>query len=157
MSLPVSDSNADSPLPVVAIAILYVGTYPDQRYLMQLRDNIPGIVYPGYWGFFGGHLEAGEKPEVAVRRELEEEIHYQAGELVPFGQYDAGGVLRHVFAGPLTLPVGDLILTEGWDLGFFDRRAIEQGEQYSAKAGMVRPLAPIHQKILLDYMNAQIS
>ena len=40
----------------VAIAILY----QDNKFLMQLRDNIPTIAYPGYWGLFGGHLEAGE-------------------------------------------------------------------------------------------------
>jgi 8-oxo-dGTP pyrophosphatase MutT (NUDIX family) len=134
-----------------------VGQYPEQRYLMQLRDNIPGIVYPGCWGFFGGHLESGEQPEKALRRELLEEINFTATRLVPFGCYDAGGVMRHVFAGPLTIPLHELVLTEGWDLGFFDRAAIEQGEQYSTKAEMVRPLAPIHQKILMDYMHAQAS
>lgn len=56
----------------VAIAILY----RDNKFLMQLRDNIPTIVYPGYWAFFGGHIEPGETPEVAVRREVLEEINY---------------------------------------------------------------------------------
>jgi hypothetical protein len=31
----------------VAIAILY----SSDRFLMQLRDNIPGIFYPGHWAF----------------------------------------------------------------------------------------------------------
>lgn len=44
------------------------------RYLMQLRDDIPGILYPGHWGLFGGAIEAGETPEAAMRRELQEEI-----------------------------------------------------------------------------------
>jgi hypothetical protein len=30
------------------------------RYLMQLRDDIPGIFYPGYWGCFGGAVSAGK-------------------------------------------------------------------------------------------------
>ena len=57
----------------VAIAILPC----DGKFLMQLRDNIPTILYPGVWGLFGGHLEAGETPEVAVEREILEEIGFQ--------------------------------------------------------------------------------
>ncbi|NMG61182.1 NUDIX hydrolase, partial [Geitlerinema sp. P-1104] len=37
----------------VAIAILH----QNGRYLMQLRDDIPTIVYPGQWTFFGGTVE----------------------------------------------------------------------------------------------------
>lgn len=44
------------------------------RYLLQLRDDKPGILHPGAWGMFGGHIEPGETPEAAVLRELEEEI-----------------------------------------------------------------------------------
>ena len=49
----------------VAIAILY----RENKFLMQLRDNIPTIPYPGYWAFFGGHIESGETPEVDMRSE----------------------------------------------------------------------------------------
>jgi 8-oxo-dGTP diphosphatase len=30
------------------------------RFLLQQRDNVPGIVNPGKIGLFGGHREAGE-------------------------------------------------------------------------------------------------
>ena len=66
----------------VAIAILH----RHNQFLLQLRDPIPtNIVYPGHWGFFGGHIEPGETPDVALRRELIEEIGYQADHLVLFG------------------------------------------------------------------------
>ncbi|NEQ86119.1 MAG: NUDIX domain-containing protein, partial [Moorea sp. SIO2I5] len=48
----------------VAIAILY----RQGQFLMQLRDNIPGILYPGLWGLFGGHIEPGETPIEALKR-----------------------------------------------------------------------------------------
>ena len=57
------------PKPEVAIAILYQG----DRFLLQLRDDIPTIAWPGHWAFFGGHLEPGESADVAVQRELMEE------------------------------------------------------------------------------------
>ena len=50
----------------VALAMLH----RDGRWLMQLRDEIPTIVAPGCWGLFGGHLDPGETPEQALRREL---------------------------------------------------------------------------------------
>ena len=57
----------------VALAMLQ----RDGRWLMQLRDEIPNIVAPGCWGLFGGHLDPGETPEQALRRELLEEISWQ--------------------------------------------------------------------------------
>ncbi|MFK8844927.1 hypothetical protein [Streptomyces sp. Ac-502] len=34
----------------------------DGAYLLHLRDDIPGICWPGHWSFLGGQLEAGETP-----------------------------------------------------------------------------------------------
>jgi len=61
----------------VALAMLH----RDGRWLMQLRDEIPTIVAPGCWGLFGGHLDPGETPEQALRRELLEEISWQPPEV----------------------------------------------------------------------------
>jgi len=48
---------------------------PDGRYLLQLRDDKPGIFYPGHWGCFGGAIEAFDADvEEGLRRELAEEI-----------------------------------------------------------------------------------
>ena len=48
----------------------------DGKYLLQLRDNIPGIWYPDHWGLFGGGVDPGEDEIVALRRELQEEIEF---------------------------------------------------------------------------------
>ncbi len=132
----------------VAIAILY----QDNRYLMQLRDNIPTIVYPGCWGFFGGHIEPGETPLAAVQRELQEEISYNAKTIHEFRTYQDAHVIRHVFHGPLTVSLDALILGEGWDLGLLSPEDIQRGDRYSDIAQQVRPLGQIHQRILLDFM-----
>lgn len=100
----------------VAIAMLFQG----DRYLMQLRDDIPTIVYPGQWTFFGGHLEPRESPDTGVWRELAEEIQYRPPWLKRFERRVEGNVARNVFYGPLTVPLSALTLCEGWDLDLLD-------------------------------------
>jgi len=132
----------------VAIAILY----QENKYLMQLRDNIPGILYPGYWGLFGGHIEPGETPDVAVKRELLEEIGYNLPPFLEFGCYSDERVVRHVFQAPLLVELNQLVLNEGWDMGLMTPEDIRQGNCYSQNAGEVRPLGHVHQQILLDFL-----
>lgn len=142
----------------VAIAILYQesGDRPgDYRFLMQLRDDIPGIVYPGCWGFFGGHLEPGETPEIAIARELAEEIEYSPLQVEWFGIYPGEKVKRHVFAIPLAVRVDSLVLHEGWDLGLVGPAEIETGTCYSPRARQARPLAAPHRQILRDFLARQ--
>jgi 8-oxo-dGTP pyrophosphatase MutT (NUDIX family) len=135
----------------VAIAILY----QDNQFLMQLRDNNPNIVYPGYWAFFGGHIEPEESPEAAMWRELEEEIGYIPPTLVEFRRYtEDPQVVRHVFHAPLIVAVETLQLNEGWDLGLFTIEDIQRGDRYSDRAGQIRPLGEPHQKILSDFLDS---
>ncbi|MDF5737256.1 MULTISPECIES: NUDIX hydrolase [unclassified Nostoc] len=132
----------------VAIAILY----QKNKFLMQLRDNIPGILYPGYWALFGGHIEPDETPEVAVKREILEEIGYTLPPFVEFGYYSNERVVRHVFHAPLLMELNQLVLNEGWDMGLLTPEDIRQGNCYSQKAGEVRPLGSVHRRIMLDFM-----
>ena len=39
-----------------------------------LRDDVPGIPWPGHWDLPGGGSEVGETPEECVLRELKEEL-----------------------------------------------------------------------------------
>jgi 8-oxo-dGTP diphosphatase len=132
----------------VAICILHQG----DRFLMQLRDNDPRILYPGYWGLFGGHIETGETPEIAVVRELVEEISYSLPQVEKFQVYSDATAIRHVFHAPLTVGLDALILGEGWDMGLLTIANIRSGTHYSAAAQESRPIGPIHQKILNEFV-----
>ncbi|EAZ91162.1 NUDIX hydrolase [Crocosphaera chwakensis CCY0110] len=120
---------------------------------MQLRDNIPTIIYPDRWGFFGGHLEPGETPDIGVKREVKEEINFTLENPIFFCRYDDEVALRYIFYAPLTVSINDLNLQEGADFRLVSPEAVKQGQCYSEKLGDVRPLGKIHQKILLDFIN----
>jgi 8-oxo-dGTP pyrophosphatase MutT (NUDIX family) len=136
----------------VAIAILY----RDDKFLFQLRDDIPNIVYPGHWGLFGGHLDPGETPEVAVERELLEEIGYTLPSISKFGCYNDVKVIRHVYHAPLAVELDRLVLSEGWDMDLLTPEQIRQGSRYSTKADRVLPLVPAAQRILLDFIDTGV-
>jgi len=55
-------------------AVAALITIEDGRYLMQLRDDIPRIFYPGHWGCFGGAVGHDEIVLDALQRELAEEL-----------------------------------------------------------------------------------
>lgn len=132
----------------VSVAILY----RENKFLMQLRDNIPNIIAPGCWALFGGHIEPGETPEIAVQREVMEEIGYELTAFSQFGIYSDQKAIRYVFQAPLLVPLDQLVLSEGWDLDLLTAEDIQQGEYFSQKAGEVRPLATLPQKIMLDFI-----
>ena len=132
----------------VALAILY----REEKFLMQLRDDIPGILYPGFWGLFGGHLEKGETPEAGLRREVKEEINYFVPEPLKFSFYNDARIIRHIYHAPLAVPVTELELHEGWDLALISPEDIFRGWSYSSKTDGEKPLGEPHQKILLDFL-----
>ncbi len=136
----------------VAMAIVY----QQGKFLMQLRDDIPGIVCPGVWGLFGGHLELGETPEIGLKRELIEEINYSADLPKKFACYADTKIIRHIFHLPLLVEIEALELNEGWDLGLVSPEDIRRGYCYSERAGEERPLGTTHQKILLDFINSKL-
>ncbi|MBM3525019.1 MAG: NUDIX domain-containing protein [Alphaproteobacteria bacterium] len=96
------------------------------RYLLQRRDDIPCIWYPGHWGFFGGAIEPGEGTSEALTRELREEIglDLSAARFTPFLSYDfemawLGGkrCMRHFFLAELTPEeIVHLVLGEGAEM-----------------------------------------
>ena len=65
-----TNSLNETPEIQVAQAILLL----EGKYVLQLRDNNPNIIAPGWWSFFGGKIDSGENPSQAIRREIFEEL-----------------------------------------------------------------------------------
>jgi len=91
------------------------------RLLLQLRDDVPGILYPGMIGLFGGHREGSETFLECVVREVHEEISY----FVPPEKFEflaerhrvdpvvEGGIIHSQIFVARDIPSDKLVITEG--------------------------------------------
>jgi 8-oxo-dGTP pyrophosphatase MutT (NUDIX family) len=101
-------------------AAMIIGTCG--RLLFQQRDDIPGLLYAGMIGLFGGHREDGETSLVCVRRELEEELGLKlaAERFEPLAEftisYPLGGGVKGAYYVVRDLPIGEVVVTEGTPL-----------------------------------------
>ena len=104
-----------------ALAVLLVG----DRYVLQLRDDVPGIAAPGMWALFGGHIEPGESPEEALLREVREELSIDLSNFRHFHTLDAvnefwGAMARYwVFEADIRDSWGKHELREGQSVNDF--------------------------------------
>jgi len=101
------------------------------RFLLQHRDDKPGIDNPGLWGSFGGAVDPYETPADGFLREMREELEWQprqfelhvAGPYFPdprgYGANGARSQLIYVYAAPVDVPFEDLTLHEGQAMAFF--------------------------------------
>lgn len=84
--------------------------------LLQQRDNVPSLPFPGAWNFFGGYIEEGELPKDAIIRELTEELGVVPGkigdELEHWSTFQ-NGVLNHYFPILYIQPAKEFVLGEG--------------------------------------------
>jgi len=91
------------------------------RFLLQQRDNVPGILFPGKIGLFGGHREGNETFLECVVREIHEEISFfippeRFEHLASYrgsDPYIAGGTLWRELYLTRDVPVEPLRITEG--------------------------------------------
>lgn len=93
------------------------------RLLLQLRDDVPGIFWPGRWGLFGGAIEPGEDMEQAALREVKEEVGLtlSAEQLTPFCKLTSPPpqeATLYVFLTRLNIVPADICLGEGAGFAF---------------------------------------
>ena len=100
-----------------------------RRVALQLRSDIEGIVNPGRWGLFGGHVEADEEPAAAALREVQEELSctLEPARLRHFKREARNELDYHLFHYPVTDELEKAELTEGQRFGLFSPELIRAG------------------------------
>ena len=96
-------------------------------------------------------FRSGETPEIAVVREVMEEINYAMPTPEFYLLSENDQVIRHVFHAPLTIGLSELTLSEGWDFDLVTVDELKRGDRFSIKANQVRPIGPPHAEILLKF------
>jgi 8-oxo-dGTP diphosphatase len=97
------------------------------RVLLQLRDDdLPPERFPGHWSFPGGLIEAGESPDAAAVRELEEETGLLLEDLRLFRVYRRSDeiptalvAVQHVYFADPDIPEEAIDVREGQAFRYF--------------------------------------
>lgn len=88
--------------------------------LLLLRDDVPNILFPNKWDIPGGRIEEGETPDVAIRREIKEELGLEGlNEIKLFKIYKTENLTDFIFWKRLDLNTDEIILNEGQKIQYF--------------------------------------
>jgi 8-oxo-dGTP diphosphatase len=101
-----------------------------KRVLIQLREQKPGIDFPGTWSLIGGYIEENEAPENAVIRETKEEINFTPKQIKLLSRKirmeDGIKFEENIYFTKLTKPISELQLKEGAELKLISKDQIKE-------------------------------
>ncbi|MDQ0744748.1 8-oxo-dGTP diphosphatase [Clavibacter sp. B3I6] len=91
------------------------------RILLQLRDDIPAIPFPGMWAIPGGMLEPPETPLACIVREVAEELGVEMApaDVTHLMTRTRSYGVEHTFTARLDVPAEEIRLTEGQRVAWF--------------------------------------
>lgn len=92
--------------------------------LLQLRDDKPSIQHPNQWVMLGGQMEAGETPEEAIKREIQEEIEVELDNFKLVRTYNWAENVEYVFHAVLDIDPKQTPLHEGQEIRYFTKDQI---------------------------------
>ena len=97
--------------------------------LLLLRDDRIEIPYANMWDIPGGKVEIGETPELAIRREMNEELGIKdLGEINLFKIISSEKITDYIFWKRLNINTNELVLNEGQKIEYFDLDTIKKTE-----------------------------
>lgn len=98
--------------------------------------------FKGGWEFPGGKLEAGERPEEALKREIREELEVEinVGELFDVVEYDYPNFHLKMYCFLCTIASGDIVLVEHEAAKWLTKTTLNSVEWLSADLGLIAKL-----------------
>ncbi len=98
----------------------------ENKILLHLRDNKPGIAYPNHWSLIGGNVESYETPLEAMKREIKEELGININNLKYFGkiklpidEFSGRKCLVFFYKTNTPIEIKEINLTEGQRIEYF--------------------------------------
>lgn len=97
--------------------------------LLLLRDNKFDIPFPNMWDIPGGAVKENEDPELAARREINEELGIEdLGDIDLFKIITSDKITNYIFWKRIDLNPARIVLTEGQKVEYFDCERIKEIE-----------------------------
>jgi 8-oxo-dGTP diphosphatase len=117
------------------------------EFLLALRDNKSWIPFPDHWDLIGGHVEVGETPEVALIREVKEELDIELKDYQFYKEFecltgDAYENIKYIYTGKINIPIEEITLYEGQYARYFTKEEIPNVK-----------FANIIKTVVMDYIN----